>query len=236
MNITSDYRKRKDEKKQKRVQALEKEGPPIEMRFGDDDVVVLTKQPMQWNYPAGPTRAGGMSDEPFGQKFKALYKVCHNGVHCGWIVSLNGWGRGAELVRLGGDGSFGFYDNSWKCVKGIKNSGARDLLAAMVPKLVRSGQLGSLEEQVEQRRQEKQRRKASENEARQHIAKIRRERVQEAEASRSQLIEDIAVLDQLMKRGVLTNLETDVIARSVTATQMTIDQLNKRINENAPQQ
>lgn len=207
-----------------RVASLEKVGPPIELRFGDD-VVVLTKQPMQWDYPAGTTRSGEVRKVSFGQKFKSLYKVEHQGIHRGWIIAHCGWGAGWELQRLDRGGPCLYAGG--RCLKARKGDAARDKLAAEVPALVREGLLGTLEEQRTQEEREAQARAERVRSDHARHTQWKRQALQKAEAKRDRLRERAAIVQGIVDRQVLSNSETDALATVISEVAAQVDELDR---------
>jgi len=210
-------------RRQKRVDSAAKEGPPIEFRFRrastpgavgelqEEDVVVLTKQPMEYTYPAsGP--AG--RDLPSGQKFKSLYRVDCNGVHRGWIIAHTGWGTKWELQRLDTDGRPCFWVTGPVTVARLTGEGARDKLAARVPEKVLAGELGTVAEQKKAAREELRRKAADEQRRAEEQQASRIEGRANLVAELSELNGKRATIDALIERmrRMMSNEEVALLA------------------------
>lgn len=212
------------EKERKRAAALDRPGEPIALTFGED-VVVLTKQSMQWDYPVGFDVAGHVRDVPFGQKFKSLYKVEHNGTHRGWIVCPAGFGKPWCLSPLQHDGRPDIYGSH--AIAKRKGDGARDFLASQVPALVREGRLGTLPEQEEAERLRLAIHERARKEEQRRAERIRQENDVKRALLREALADRIDVLQGLLKRQILSNHETEIVSQMIAEASTKFHQLGE---------
>lgn len=220
----------------KREASLAKTGRPIVYTIGDD-TVTLIKQPMEWGY----TYQDGTHGEP---KFKSKYKVEMNGVHRGWLVARNGWGAGWTLHRVTDKDDLLY----WRIAKGdtgystavldmepARQASSADVTRArfanMVPELVASGKLGTLDEQQAQARERAERKAQEEAESAAMHVRWKAERIAENRKAIEGLRDREATLRAILDRQVLTNYESEVVSQLIAETAHKICERNARLKK-----